>query len=73
MNNEEIAQKYGMKVNPNRDVVENVLKKIEIIKEKTGVGYCPCYPQRVPDTVCPCKYMRTRNICRCGLYLPVNN
>lgn len=72
MSNEEIAEKYGMKVNPNKDVVENVLKKIEIIKEKTGVGYCPCYPQHVTDTVCPCKYMRTRNICRCGLYLPVN-
>ena len=42
------------------------LKKIEIIKEKTGVGYCPCFPQHTKDTVCPCKYMRTMNVCRCG-------
>ena len=72
MSNEEIAEKYGMGVNPNKDIVEKVLKKIEIIKEKTGVGYCPCFPQHTKDTVCPCKYMRTMNVCRCGLYVPMN-
>lgn len=64
------AQRYNMKVNPDMERVQIVLDKLDKIKEETGVGFCPCMPSRNKDTVCPCKYMRTLGVCRCGLYLP---
>ena len=67
-----IADKYGMKVNPDNNRVSIVLNKINKIKEKEFAGYCPCMTLRNFDTVCPCKYMRTKNVCRCGLYIPNN-
>lgn len=65
MNIDEIADRYDMLINNNDCVKENVLQKLK----KTG-GYCPCFPQHTEDTICPCKYMRTLHVCRCGLYIP---
>lgn len=70
MNLENIANKYNMVVNPDINRVNIVLDKIAKIKEKEGIGYCPCFPQHNQDTICPCKYMRKMNVCRCGLYKP---
>ena len=72
VDNIKIAEQYGMLVNPDRERVNIVLAKIKKIKESTGVGYCPCYPQHNKDTICPCKYMRTKEVCRCGLYIPID-
>ena len=70
IDNNKIAELYDMKVNPDKERVDIVLDKIAKIKDMTGVGYSPCYPQHNKDTVCPCKYMRTMKVCRCGLYIP---
>lgn len=70
MNLEKIAEQYNMKVNPNKERVEIVLDKIAKIKEQTGIGYCPCIPKQTEDSICPCKFMRTKQVCRCGLYIP---
>ena len=37
-------------------------------KEKYGLMYCPCQAVRNADTLCPCKFMRKYNACRCGLF-----
>ena len=70
VDNNKIAELYDMKVNPDKERVDIVLDKIAKIKDMTGVGYCPCYPKHNKDTICPCKYMRTIKVCRCGLYIP---
>lgn len=72
MDLDKIAEKFGMIVNPDKERVNIVLDKLKTIKEREGVGYCPCFPQHNQDTVCPCKYMRKMNVCRCGLYKPQN-
>lgn len=66
----EIAEKFGMKVNPNLDRVGIVLDKLAHIQRETGIRYCPCMPSRDKDTICPCKFMREKQVCRCGLYVP---
>lgn len=66
----EIAEKFGMKVNPDLDRVDIVLDKLAYIQKETGVRYCPCLPNRDKDTICPCKFMREKHVCRCGLYVP---
>lgn len=35
---------------------------------KYGRMYCPCQNVRNEDTVCPCRYMRSYGVCKCGLY-----
>lgn len=69
----ENAEKFGMKVNPKAIHVANVMKKLSYNEEKYGEPYCPCYPTRSEDTICPCKFMRTKKACRCGLYVKGDN
>ena len=70
MNLDIIASKFGMKLNPNTDRVNIVLNKLDVIQKETGIRYCPCMPNRSNDTICPCKFMREKKVCRCGLYIP---
>ncbi|MBS5519643.1 MAG: hypothetical protein KHX13_04840 [Acidaminococcus intestini] len=58
------VSEYGMKLNPNKEHAEVVLKKLE-----ANQGYCPCLPVKNKDTLCPCKYLRKFQACRCGLYV----
>ena len=53
------------------------VKRLEVLSDKFaaqvqqhGDMYCPCQPNRTPDTVCPCRYMREYGACRCGLFVP---
>lgn len=64
------ANKYGYDINQERlpMLVEAFRKQVE----KYGDMYCPCQTKRDKDTVCPCKYMRKYNACRCGLYKELN-
>ena len=71
MNLTVIAERFGMKVNPNKERVDIVLNKLATIQSETGIRYCPCMPNRSQDTVCPCKFMREKRVCRCGLYVPI--
>ena len=68
---EKIAEKFDMQVNDNKERVNIVLEKLSKIQDETGIRYCPCMPNRSKDTICPCKIMREKHICRCGLYVPI--
>ena len=61
MDFDEVAKEYGMVVNESRrNIIETALKKRN--------GYCPCSIEMNADTLCPCKDMRTKHQCHCGLY-----
>lgn len=63
------AEEYGMQVNPDSYRVAEVLEKLGKNHQKYGAPYCPCMPTQEEDTICPCKYMRKFNVCRCGMYV----
>lgn len=65
---EDDAYDYGMRVNPIKK--EEISEKLIKAQKDYGERYCPCAVQRTEDTVCPCKNMREKNACRCGLFLP---
>jgi len=53
---------------------DNILRDIVRIKETTGDYYCPCQPQRLPETVCVCQPVRNGLVdvlgsCFCNLIL----
>lgn len=62
----EFINKEGFHLNPNSDVVNRIVEKIN-----NNNGECPCVnPGKThEDRVCPCKQFRENNICRCALYL----
>ena len=62
-----IAAKFDKEVNEERrDLMEKKLKKME---DEFGERYCPCHNQKNEDTICPCRYLRDYNVCRCGLFV----
>ena len=63
------AQRYGMRVNPDTGRVMYLLSRLGENEITYGKPYCPCLPQHTEDTLCPCRYMRKYQVCRCGLYL----
>lgn len=63
------ASRYNMSVNPKTHVVMTVLEKLGQNQTKYGAPYCPCLPTHSEATICPCRYMREMQACRCGLYV----
>jgi ferredoxin-thioredoxin reductase catalytic chain len=72
-----IAKKQNITVNPDRTVVDRVIKGLSKNKEKFGRPYCPCRVRSGNDETdrdieCPCKYLRseilTMGRCTCKLY-----
>lgn len=59
----EILEKEGWKLNPNKKVVEAILKRC-----KANNGECPCHNDSV-DKHCPCSDYREKDICHCTLYV----
>lgn len=53
-----------MKLNPDKEAVRRIRQAI-----KNSYGYCPCSLIRNNDTKCPCKDMREKHECHCGLYI----
>ena len=62
-----VAEDNGYKVNEER--FPAMVDKFSAQMEKHWQMYCPCQPNQTPDTICPCKYMKKHNACRCGLYV----
>lgn len=62
-----VAERNGYTINEERFpvMVDKFTQKVR----ETWQMYCPCQPNQTPDTVCPCKYMKKHNACRCGLYV----
>lgn len=59
--------KFKMKLNPNKNVVDNVRSKLK------NNPHCPCMIVENDDTICPCKPCREKGICICKLYIREEN
>lgn len=53
-----------MRLVDNIETVKKIKKKI-----KDNNGYCPCAFIKTADYICPCRDMREKDECRCGLYV----
>jgi ferredoxin-thioredoxin reductase catalytic chain len=72
------AEKNGFSINPNKKVVEFLVKSLLDREQKFGKRYCPC--RRITGNkkedekiVCPCIYMKKEieegGRCLCGLFV----
>jgi thioredoxin len=75
---EDYAKEKGIKLNPNREVVERIVKGLLSNEEKYGKRYCPCRRvsgNQVEDAknICPCTYhlqeLEKFGHCLCGLFV----
>ena len=75
---EEYARKNGFQLNPNRKVVEGIVKSLLEREDKFGARYCPC--RRVTGNqkedekiICPCVYHKEEiardGHCFCRLFV----
>ena len=75
---EKFAQENGLKLNPDKKIVENIIKAMLKKEELLGERYCPCRRtsgdiEKDKDIICPCK-MCTREVednghCHCNLFV----
>lgn len=65
----EQAKVHNMSVNSDVERVHRACKALCTNEIKYGAPYCPCLNNHNEDTICPCKYMREQQACRCGLYV----
>lgn len=49
---------------PNEKTVQSIKRLIE-----QNTGHCPCKSEISEDTICPCKAVREKGDCCCGLYV----
>jgi len=75
---EEYAEKNGFKLNPNREVVERLIKGMLENEKKFGERYCPCRritgnKEEDKGKICPCHWHREEierdGHCVCGLFV----
>jgi len=75
---EEYAKKNGFKLNPNREVVERIIKGLLENEKKYGQKYCPCRrisgnSEEDKSKICPCAWHREEieknGRCLCGLFV----
>jgi len=75
---ESYAQKSGFSLNPNRKIVEGIVKALLKKEEKYGYRFCPCRPvtgdhEKDKKTVCPCVFHREEieknGRCLCNLFV----
>ena len=62
-------KKLHCHLNPDKEHVNDVSKNLAHNILLYGAAYCPCQSQHTKDTICPCKFMRDKGACRCGLYI----
>jgi len=74
----EYAEKQGFSLNPDKRVVEAIVKGLLLREEKFGARFCPCRKisgDREEDKkiVCPCVYhleeLARDGKCLCGLFV----
>jgi len=82
---EEIIKKYqkyakqnGFKLNPNKKVVENIIRGLLANEKKYGFRYCPCRrvtgnPKEDKNKICPCSWhqeeIKKDGHCLCYLFV----
>ena len=57
----------GFRINPDKKYVNIIL---EGLQKKNG--HCPCRLDNNDTTLCPCDEFITAGICKCKLYIPVD-
>lgn len=72
------AEKNGLKLNPDYDVVVQAIKGLARNKREYGIQYCGCRqvtgnPEKDRDLICPCIHrtldIRKKGSCKCGLFV----
>lgn len=75
---EEYAKKVGIKVNPNKEELNHVIKGLLLKKQKNGELYCPCRivtgnKEKDKEIICPCVFHRgeveLQGHCLCKLFV----
>lgn len=75
------AQKTGIKLNPDKKIVEGVIKGLLKNKEEKGELYCPCRiitgdKEKDKEIICPCvfhkKEIKSEGHCKCLLFVSEN-
>jgi ferredoxin-thioredoxin reductase catalytic subunit len=75
---EEYAQKYGFQLNPDRKIVENIVRALLKKEKKHGARYCPCRVmtgdiEKDKEIICPCVFGRgeveEKGHCICRLFV----
>ena len=75
---EQHAKKVGIKLNPDKKEVENVIKGLLLKKQKHGEIYCPCRivtgdKEKDKEIICPCVFHRgeieLQGYCLCKLFV----
>ena len=74
---EDYAKKNGLKLNPDKEVTERIIRGLLENEKKYGFRYCPCRrisgnPEEDKSKICPCQFMRKEieenGHCLCGLF-----
>jgi len=74
---EEYAKEKGFKLNPDKKIVENLIKAMLKRKESFGERYCPCRritgdKQKDKEIICPCvshlEEIKKEGCCHCLLF-----
>ncbi len=74
----EFAKKNGMSLNPNKALVESLVKRLLENEKKYGERYCPCRlitgdAEKDKDKICPCAWhkeeIKKNGHCHCNLFV----
>lgn len=74
---QDYARENGWVLNPDKDVLDRVIKGLARNEEKFGQRYCPCRlrsgnAEKDKEIICPCIYHRDEIVkdghCHCMLY-----
>ena len=74
----EYAKKNGLRLNPNKEIVERLAKGLLKNEKEYGARYCPCRRiigniEEDKDKICPCEQsheeIKKNGQCLCGLFL----
>ena len=74
----EYAEKNGFRLNPNKKIVEQLIKGLLENEKKYGKRYCPCRrvtsdKEKNKKIVCPCVYhkdeIKKQGHCHCFLFV----
>jgi len=75
---EKYIRKTGIKVNPNKKIVDTIIKGLLENKKKHGELYCPCRivtgnKEKDKEIICPCVFHRgeieLQEHCKCFLFV----
>lgn len=75
---EEFAKEKGIKLNSDRELVENIIKAMLKKEEMFGERYCPCRrltedKEKNKDLICPCisclEEVEKQGHCHCQLFV----